>query len=84
MKVDKLSISFAGELGDAVRASAQRQGAGLSAWLADAATTKLRREALAEYLDAWEAENGALTGTELAQAAAELRIDLSSSGRASV
>ncbi len=74
MKVDKLSVSFEPELGDAVRAAARRQGAGLSRWLADAAAAKLRSEALAELLDAWEAEHGLLTTEELARAAAELAL----------
>lgn len=74
MKVDKLSVSFEPELGDAVRAAARQQGAGLSRWLADAAAAKLRSEALAELLDAWEAEHGSLTADELATAAAELAL----------
>jgi len=71
MKVDKLSVSFDPDLGDAVRAAAQRRG-GLSRWLAEAAEAKLRAEALAEFLDSWEAEHGQLTADELATAAAEL------------
>ncbi len=74
MKVDKLSVSFTADLGDAVRAAAKRQGTGLSRWLAEAALAKLRSEALAEFLDAWEAEHGALTADELAAAAAELAL----------
>jgi hypothetical protein len=74
MKVDKLSVSFDAELGDAVRAAAQHSGAGVSRWLADAAVAKLRAEALAEFLDDWEAEHGALSAAELATAAAELAL----------
>ena len=44
MKVDKLSISFDPELGDAVRAAAAEAGKPLSAWLADAAASKLRAD----------------------------------------
>jgi hypothetical protein len=72
VKVDKLSISFDPELGDAVRAAAKRSGRGLSRWLADAATARLRADALAEFLDGWEAEHGELTPDELARAADEL------------
>lgn len=72
VKVDKLSVSFEPDLGDAVRAAARRRGGGLSRWLAEAAAAKLRAEALADFLDSWEAENGPLTGDELAAAAAEL------------
>ena len=72
MKVDKLSISFAPELGDAVRATAARSGRGLSGWLADAAGARLRAEALAEFLDNWEAEHGELAPEELARATGEL------------
>ena len=72
MKVDKLSVSFDPDLGDAVRAAAQRSGRGLSGWLAEAAAARLRAEALAEFLDAWEAEHGELTAEELARATAEI------------
>lgn len=74
MKVDKLSVSFDPDLGDAVRAAARRRGGGLSRWLADAAAAKLRAEALAELLDDWETEHGALTAAELRQAAIELAL----------
>lgn len=74
MKVDKLSVSFEPELGGEVRAAARKRGGGLSGWLADAAAAKLRSEALAEYLDAWEAEHGALSAAELVTAAGELSV----------
>ncbi|TAM91055.1 MAG: hypothetical protein EPN43_04840 [Jatrophihabitans sp.] len=74
MKVDKLSVSFAPDLGDAVRAAAARHGSGVSRWLAEAAAAKLRNEALAEFLDGWEAEHGGFTAEELAAAAAELAV----------
>ena len=72
MKADKLSVSFDPNLGDAVRAAARRSGRGLSGWLAEAAAARLRAEALADFLDSWEAEHGPLTAEELAQATAEL------------
>lgn len=72
VKVDKLSVSFDPDLGDAVRAAAKRSGRGLSGWLAEAAAARLRVEALAEFLDGWEAEHGELTADELARATAEL------------
>ena len=72
MKVDKLSVSFEAELGDAVRAAAKRSGAGISRWLAQAAATRLRADALSEFLDEWEAEHGPLTDEELTTAAAQM------------
>lgn len=72
MRVDKLSVSFAAELGEAVRAAAERAGTPVSTWLAEAAAAKLRAEALAEFLDGWESEHGALTAEELAAAEREL------------
>lgn len=74
MKVDKLSVSFDPNLGDAVRAAARQRGGGVSRWLAEAAAAKLRAEALSAFLDAWEAEHGALTSDELSKAAAELAL----------
>ena len=72
VKVDKLSVSFDPDLGDAVRAAAERSGGGISRWLADAAAAKLRAEALAEFLDDWEAEHGPFTVEELASASTDL------------
>lgn len=74
MKVDKMSVSFDPELGDAIRAAAAQHGQPLSSWLAEAAAGKLRAEALTAYLDAWEAEHGALTSEELASAERQLRL----------
>jgi hypothetical protein len=67
-----MSISFDPELGDAVRAAAAQRGKPLSSWLAEAAASKLRAEALAAFLDDWEAENGELTASEIARAEREL------------
>ena len=72
MKVDKLSISFEPELGDAVRSAAAQAGKPVSSWLAEAAASKLRADALAEFLASWETEHGALTAEEIARAEQEL------------
>jgi hypothetical protein len=72
MKVDKLSISFEPELGDAVRAAAAQAGQPVSSWLAEAASSKLRAEALADFLASWESEHGVLTPAEIARAEREL------------
>jgi hypothetical protein len=68
MKVDKMSISLDAELGDGVRRAARKARVGISSWLAEAATAKLRAEALAEFLDDWEKEHGAFTAEELERA----------------
>jgi hypothetical protein len=70
--VDKMSISFDPELGDAVRAAAAETGKPLSSWLAEAAASKLRAEALARFLEDWQAEHGTLTPAEIAKAEQEL------------
>jgi hypothetical protein len=72
VKVDKLSISFEPELGDAVRSAAAQAGKPVSSWLADAAAGKLRAEALAQFLAGWETEHGVLTADEIARADREL------------
>jgi hypothetical protein len=72
MKVDKFSISFDIELGDAVRSAAGESGKPVSTWLAEAATSKLRAEALAEFLNDWQAGHGDITPDELARAEQEL------------
>lgn len=67
-----MSISFDPELGDAVRTAAAETGKSLSSWLAEAAASKLRAEALARFLEDWQAEHGALTPAEIAKAEQEL------------
>lgn len=74
MKVNKLSVSFAPDLGDEVRDAARQDGSSLSAWLADAAAAKLRTQALSDYLKEWEEQRGQLTPAELARATAELKL----------
>ena len=72
MKVDKLSVSFDPDLGDAVRSAAAQAGKPVSSWLAEAAASKLRAEALAEFLSGWESAHGTLTAEEIARAEREL------------
>jgi hypothetical protein len=72
VKVDKISVSFDHELGDAVRAAAGGRGQPLSSWLAEAAASKLRAEALAGFLETWELEHGAIRVEEMARAEREL------------
>ena len=72
VKVDKMSVSFEAELGDAIRSAAKRSGRGLSRWLAEAAAEKLRREAFDEFIADWQAEHGLIGPEELA--AASLRL----------
>ena len=79
MRVDKISVSFNIELGDAVRSAAAHAGQPLSSWLAEAAASKLRAEALAQFLAIWESEHGALTAEELARAETELGLRASDS-----
>ena len=73
MTVSKLSISLDSDLADAVRDAARRNDQNLSAWLAGAAASRLRREGLREFLDAWEDEHGHFSADEIEQARAELR-----------
>ena len=59
-------------LGDEIRAAAQRSDKNLSSWMAEAAAAKLRSEALSKFLDDWEDQYGPLTPEELGKAEAEL------------
>jgi hypothetical protein len=72
VNVDRMSISFDAELGGAVRSAATQAGKPLSTWLAEAAASKLRAEALDEFLANWQAEHGVLTTEEIARAEREL------------
>ena len=67
-----MSISLDSQLGDDIRGAAERAGMSVSAWLADAAAARLRKQALAEFLSGWQAKHGRITAAELARARAEL------------
>lgn len=79
MGVEKMSVSFELELGEAIRTSAAAAGQSISAWLAESARDRLRLEALQEAVGAWEQEHGRLTQAELARAESEL--DRAATGR---
>jgi hypothetical protein len=68
MGVEKMSVSFDLELGEAIRRSAGQGGQSVSAWLADAARDRLRLQALGDAIATWEGEFGALTEAEVADA----------------
>ncbi len=68
MGVEKMSVSFGLELGEAIRTSATAAAQSVSAWLAEAARDRLRLEALKEAVGAWEQEHGPLSEAEVAQA----------------
>jgi hypothetical protein len=72
MRVDKMSISMDPQLGDDVRSAAERAGVSVSAWLADAAAARLRKQALSDFLATWQAKHGKITAKELSKARAEL------------
>ena len=46
----------------------------MSTWLAEAAASKLRAEALADFLSGWESELGELTAAEVARTERELSL----------
>jgi hypothetical protein len=75
MNVDRISITMDPELGAAVREAAERAGVSLSAWVAGAAAERLRHQRLGEAIHGWEAESGALSDDELAEAAARLGLE---------
>lgn len=70
--MDRISITLDRALGAAVRAAAGQAGQSVSRWLGRAAEDRLRTELLGAALDEWEAEHGAFTGEELAEAASVL------------
>lgn len=68
MGVEKMSVSFDLELGEAIRVSAHDSHQSVSAWLAQAARDRLRLEALGEAVASWEQVFGPLTEAEVARA----------------
>ena len=68
MGVEKMSVSFDLELGEAIRESAKDSHQSVSAWLAEAARDRLRSGALGQAVASWEQEFGPLTEEEIAGA----------------
>jgi hypothetical protein len=68
MVVKKLSIALDSDVADAASRAAERAGLSLSAWLNDAAENALAIEGGLEAMREWEAEHGAFTEEELAEA----------------
>jgi hypothetical protein len=74
MPAAKPTISLDPELRDQIEAAAANAGVSFSAWLADAARQRLRKERLLGLIAEWEAEHGEITEAEAAAAQAELGI----------
>jgi hypothetical protein len=68
MSVRKISVALDETTAQAAADAAARNGVSLSSWLNQAAERALRIEAGLRGVQAWEAENGALTLAELAAA----------------
>lgn len=73
MAVRKLSIALDPDVADAVASAAEISGQSLSAWLNDAARTRLRVEDGLAAVAEWEAEQGRLTAEE--RAAGDRQLD---------
>lgn len=74
MAVKKLSIALDPDVADAAASAAETSGQSLSAWLNDAARTRLRVEDGLAAVAEWEAEQGPLTAEE--RAAADRQLDV--------
>ena len=75
MPAAKPTISLDPELRAQIEAAAASSGVSFSAWMADAARQRLRKERLLGLIAEWEAEHGAITEAEAAAARIELGID---------
>lgn len=73
MAAKKLSISFGGELADAVPAAAAADGTTVSNWLAEAAQDRVRQHYLRVALDTLAAEIGPLDEAEVEALVTEAR-----------
>ena len=72
MAARKYSASMDENLLDEVQQAAAAAGMTVSAWLADVASERVKLLGLARVIEDWEAENGAFTEEELAEADARL------------
>ena len=74
MPAAKSTISLDPQLRDQIEAAAASAGESFSAWLADAARLRLRKERVLELIAEWETEHGEFSEGEIAAARAELGI----------
>lgn len=72
MPAAKPTISLDSELKDQIEAAARAAGVSFSAWMADAARQRLRKERLLGLIAEWETEHGPITEDEAADARTEL------------
>ena len=70
---ERLTVSLDPDLAADVRDAAEADSRSVPSWLADAARRRLRTRGLGTLLDEWEAENGAFTPAEIAEARARLK-----------
>lgn len=68
MTVKKISVALSPGVASAAAAAAEAHGQSLSAWLNDAARNQLRIERGLAAVREWEADNGAITEEERAEA----------------
>lgn len=69
----KRSVSLPPELAEAIDQAAAEQQVSFSGWLAETAADRLRLDAGRRAVAEWEAEHGAFTEEELAEAEATAR-----------
>lgn len=74
MPAAKPTISLDPELRDQIEAAATSAGVSFSAWLAEAARQRLRKERVLGLIAEWEAEHGEFTEAEIAAVRTELGI----------
>ena len=72
MPTERITVSLDAELAAAVRGAAQECSENLSQWMAEAARRRVKMQGLRQVVADWEAEHGAFTEQELADARAEL------------
>jgi hypothetical protein len=77
----KRSISLSPELADDIERAAAAEGTTVSGWIARTAAHRLHLEAGRNAIAAWEADHGALTAVELADALKQARALLRKPGR---
>jgi len=66
--MDRITVSVPPEVGRAVREAARREHLSVSSYVTSVLEEKLRNVLLGSALDQWEAEHGAFTEEELAEA----------------
>lgn len=71
-RTERLTVSLAPDVAEAIRTAAAEDAVSVSRWVVDSVEDRLLLRRMRDYLDSYEADFGAITDEEIARTRAEL------------